>query len=71
LDDDRPKTDAGSDDEIRRRTREEVSAQYDDAIFCPKCGRLLTGMHTQSAHFQRYIDVMTDRRIRALGKGKP
>lgn len=34
----------------------EVKAKYDNNMFCPKCRRLLTGLHMQSRCYTGFVD---------------
>lgn len=49
-----------------QQAREFVHAKYDDLMFCPKCRKLLTGLHMMSGCYRGFIEKevikMTTRR---------
>lgn len=42
----------------------EISEKYDNVMFCPKCGKLLTGLHEQSYCFRSYVIRLAEKQLR-------
>lgn len=42
----------------------EISKKYDDVMFCPKCGKLLTGLHEMSYCFRSYVIRLAEKQLR-------
>jgi len=55
--------DAQKDFSLWLKTNEAIESEYENTMFCPKCGRLLTGLHMQSSCFRNYIAEKAARQI--------
>lgn len=43
------------DEDLKQRFTKEAHEKYDEGVQCPKCKKLLTGMHMMSACYEKFI----------------